>query len=75
VDSPVENRSNLWETFSLSTGRLSHQAPAARCWGRTVDSQTHSHLQKYVVTHNPQALLQLLPFLSLSLLNRTGSSL
>ncbi len=75
VDRSVDNRPYLLKTLALSTGSLSPMPPAALPWGRRVDSQTMSDLQKRVLTHNPQALQHLLPFISLSLLNRTGSSL
>jgi hypothetical protein len=75
VDALVDNRANLWETFGLSTGPVLRPVLAAPGCGRRVDSQTSSELRKWVLTHNPQALQHLLPFISLSLLNRTGSSL
>jgi hypothetical protein len=75
VDGQVENHVVLWETRPASTGSFPRTHLAAPGWGRRVDSQTYGDQRKWVVTHNPQALQHLLPFISLSLLNRTGSFL
>jgi hypothetical protein len=75
VDSISLSSINLWATLSSSTASNVARVPTALTWGRRVDSQTSSDLRKWVLTHNPQALQHLLPFKSLSLLHRTGSTL
>ena len=54
-------RCSLWVTRQKSTNRASWDKKTVGVGGLGVGSETHAELGEYVIVHNPQRLLLLLP--------------